>query len=456
MAEVPFTFKSKRSVVSTRSSTEGRKFCHLSVLDRLMEQKQVKIVCYYRSRRDVEPGEWLKRLRDSLASAITNFPIMTGRLQQNQEGQWMVKCNDGGVRMVEAKLKGSVEDWLKSVDREKELKLVYWEDVFPKPYFWSTFYFQVTEFEKGGLAVSLSCTHLLADPICASMFLKAWADTTLSGSMSSPPFFHSLPLSKANYNNNNNNPNHECYSDLINHYKSSSERPTPLITNNKYVTITLSFAEPMVRDCIAMAQAAGASEKACTPAFEALAALLWVCLSKVKGMRSGRLLDMSLCLDMRSVLGLDQGFFGNCMVYNKVRLESVGENMLPEASKAIGAVVKKMNAEGIKDLIQWLQYNNGNQRVPLMNDYDLICANLEGVNPHLATFEDRVKPFRVSYYVEPVTGPGQVLIFRSPPGEGPMSRVVMATLPEDEAAKLCEDDLIQRFSPAVLMGTNKS
>ncbi|XWS73073.1 hypothetical protein CRYUN_Cryun02cG0094300 [Craigia yunnanensis] len=452
MAEGTFTFMGKRTVVSTRSWTERGKFCSLSVLDRPMEQKQVKIVYYYPSRGDVEPGEWFNKLRVSLASAITNFPIITGRLQQNQEGHWMVNCNDGGVRMIEAKVKGSVEDWLKSVDREKELKLVYWEEMFPKPYFWSTFYFQVTEFEKGGVAIGLSCTHLLADPICATMFFKAWADTTLSGIMSTPPFFHSLPLSKANYNKN---PNHESYTDLINHYKSSIERPTPLITNNKYATITLSFADPLVRDCIAMAQATGASGKSCSPAFEALAALFWVCLSKVKGTKGG-LLNMSLCLDMRNVLGLDQGFFGNCMVYNKVHLESVGENMLPEASKAIGAVVKRMNAEGIKDLIEWLQCNGTNQTVPLMNGFDLICANLEGVNPYLATFKDRFEPLRVSYYVEPVIGPGQVLIFRSPPGEGPLSRVVMATLPEDEAAKLCEDDLIQRFSPTVSMVTNKN
>lgn len=36
----------------------------------------------------------------------------------------MIKCNDAGVRAVEATAKGSVEDWLKRVDREKELMLL--------------------------------------------------------------------------------------------------------------------------------------------------------------------------------------------------------------------------------------------------------------------------------------------------------------------------------------------
>ncbi|KAK6273148.1 hypothetical protein POUND7_010231 [Theobroma cacao] len=452
MAEGTVTHIGKRSVVSSRWHAEPGKFCHVSVLDRLMEQNQVKIVYYYPSRGDhAEPGEWIKKLRDSLSCVLTNFPILTGRLHKNQEGHWMVKCNDGGVRMVEAKVKGSVEDWLKSVDREKELKLLYWEEMFPKPHHWPTVYVQVTEFEKGGLAIGLSCCHLLADPICATMFSKAWADTTLSGIMSTPPLFHSLPLTKADYSKN---PNHESCTDLINYYKYSIERLTPLTTNQKYATVTLSFTDSMVRDCIAMAQATGASGKSCSPAFEALAALFWVCLSKVKATK-GRLFNMSLCLDMRNCLGLDPGFFGNCMVCNKVHLESAGETMLPEATKAISEVVKKMNAEGIKDLIQWLKCND-NQTVPLMNGYDLICVNLEGVNPYLATFKDQLEPLQVSYYVEPMVGPGQVLISRSAPGEGSLSRVVMATLPEDEVAKLCEDDLIQRFSPAVLMGTNKN
>ncbi|OMO99511.1 Transferase [Corchorus capsularis] len=415
MADGTVTYMGKRSVVST-ISTQSKKLCNLSVLDRLMEPNQVKVVYYYPSRENVEPGEWIKKLRDSLSTVLSNFPIVAGRLQKNEKGHWVVKCNDGGLRMMEAKAKGSVEDWLKSVDRDKELKLIYWEDMFHKPYFWSTFYVQVTEFEKGGVAIGLSCTHLLADPTCVTMFLKAWADSTLSGKMSCPPFFHSLPQPEENdhFSFNKKNPNQ----DLINYYKSSIERPiTLLISNQKYATITLSFRDSMVRDCIGMARATNT----CSPAFETLAALFWV--------------------DIESAVNVG------------------AENMLQEATKAIGEVVKKMDGEEIKDLIQWLKCNdhNNDRAVPSMNGYDLVCANLEGVNPYLAIFKDRLEPLRVSYYVEPMVGPGRVQIMQPPPGaagEGPLSRVVMATLPEDEVAMLCKDELIQRFSPTVLMGSS--
>ena len=108
-----------------------------------MEKNHIRIVYYCKSWGEKKAGEITVSLRESISEMLTHFPKVTGRLIRNEKGNWMIKCNDAGVRMVEARAKGSVEDWLKSVDREKELKLVYWEDMIHKPYFWSTFYVQV-------------------------------------------------------------------------------------------------------------------------------------------------------------------------------------------------------------------------------------------------------------------------------------------------------------------------
>lgn len=55
------------------------------------------------------------------------------------------------------------------------------------------FFFQLAEFEDGGLALRLICFHLIADPTSATTFLKAWADTTFAGKMLQPPLFQPLP-----------------------------------------------------------------------------------------------------------------------------------------------------------------------------------------------------------------------------------------------------------------------
>ncbi|XP_065879567.1 protein ECERIFERUM 26-like [Euphorbia lathyris] len=387
-------------------------------------------------------------LEISLSEVLTCFSIVTGRLVKDKKGEkWIVKCNDAGVRMVGAKLKGSLDGWLDKVDSDKELNLIYWEDMFHKPYFWSTFYVQIAEFEEGGLAIGLSCFHLLADPSCATMFIKAWADITLGRKIMTPPLCHPLPSRRLG----NHNSSHRSSTDLINYYKSTIETRN-VVSATRHTTISFRFTDPMVRACITMARTTSLS--VATP-FQALAGLFWARISKIKGNGNG-LIDMCIGLDMRKVLGLDEDFFGNCMVYNKVHSDSGGYDgkfkKLSGAVRAIEKEMEKMDNEGIMELIEWLE-NNEYKPSPLMNGRDLICFNLEGIDPYLATFEEGYDPLRVSYYVEPFVGVGHVLVLPSSSGGGAMSRVVMVMLSEMEAVKLCKDDFILSFSPSILMGT---
>ncbi|KAF7150599.1 hypothetical protein RHSIM_Rhsim02G0190300 [Rhododendron simsii] len=137
------TILCKRTVVSTKPVQPG-KFHHLSALDQVMEpNRQIRMVYYYTTPPGWAVGAVTKKLRESISEMLNGFPMVTGRLLKNDEGQWMIKCNDAGVRLVEARVKGRVEGWLRRADREKELLLVHWEDMHYKPYFWSTFYVQV-------------------------------------------------------------------------------------------------------------------------------------------------------------------------------------------------------------------------------------------------------------------------------------------------------------------------
>lgn len=258
-----------------------------------------------------------------------------------------------------------------------------------------------------------------------------------------PPLFHPLPLTR--HANTNPNPNDHHHMELIHHYKSIIGKPISF-KEARYTTISLGFSAQMVKACISMAQ----SNSPITP-FEALAALFWISLSKVRGLRNG-LVDMSICLDMRKVLGLDTGFFGNCMVYNKVHeVEGEDEKLkFGEAVRAISDVVGRMEYKGVMDLIEWLENGDDVNSATMMNGHDLVCTSLEGVEPYFV-FENGLKAIHVSCYVEPVLGEGQILILPGPPGEGPLSRVAMVTLREEEATKLCEVELISQFSPTILM-----
>ncbi|KFK29862.1 hypothetical protein AALP_AA7G188600 [Arabis alpina] len=438
----------KRSVVSTKPVEQGKLY-RFSVLDYIMEPNHIRLVYYYRSSKIRELGEITKVLRESLAHTLNCYPIITGRLVKEIDGteekdqdlnrQWKVRSNDAGVRMVEARATGTVDEWLRSVNREEELKLVHWEEMYRLPYYWSTFYVQVTEFESGGLAIGLSCSHLLADPVCAMMFIRAWADLTMTRSMMAPPLYHPLPPRRfTNHRLSNNN-------QLLSHYiKSCALTAQPSnVTEDRVVTVTLMFPDPLVR--------VGENEPGIST-FEVLAGLFWICVSQAKG-KNNELMDMSLCLDVRKLLRLDKSYFGNCMVYQKVHyskpVKTKDKLLVSHVVQEIHNTTKRLDYDTVMDLIEWLSSNNN----PISNGSDLVCTNLENmVNSRPMMFEKDFVLSHVSCYVEgPVAGGGQVIVLPSRSGEGPMSRVVMVSLPQREMVKVLENELLQSFSPVLLM-----
>lgn len=271
------------------------------------------------------------------------------------------------------------------------------------------------------------------------MLIKAWADMTLKGQITSPPLFLPLP-SPTQENNNNNKPNNL---NLIHHYKSLIQRPTTSTTSHtQQPTITFHFNQETLSNCITMAGA-------CLPPFEALAALFWTCISKIKGRECG-LVDISVCFDARKVLGLDKSFFGSCMVYRKVQGGGLGLGGVQVGEAAAALIRETVSRDEVMEMIEWLE-REGCESPPLMNDGDLVCVDLEDVGAYSVVFEEDAMPLRASYYIEPAGGAGQVVVL--PSGDG--GRVVAVTLPEDEARKLLEDALIQQIAPTVVMGLTK-
>ena len=118
----------------------------LSALDRAMEHYRIRAAYYYARCPPLSGiGSSSGELKESLAEVLNSFRTVTGRLQRTEDRRWALDCNDSGLRMVEATAEGSVEDWLRDVDRDREMKLIFWEDMYEKyTRFWSPFYVQVS------------------------------------------------------------------------------------------------------------------------------------------------------------------------------------------------------------------------------------------------------------------------------------------------------------------------
>lgn len=113
----------------------------LSVLDHAMGRHTLHMVFYYKKNPfgifDLDP------LRVCLSEVLSLYPQVTGRLTRRESGNWEVKCNDAGVRVLRAKVEVTIDEWLISADGSEEKDLTFWEEMPEDPSTWSPFRFQV-------------------------------------------------------------------------------------------------------------------------------------------------------------------------------------------------------------------------------------------------------------------------------------------------------------------------
>lgn len=149
----------KTTVVSMTPVRQGKTY-PLSALDHAMGRHTLRLVFYYR------PGPTMDKfkLKESLSEVLSQYPAVTGRLAREEEegggrGGWVVKCNDAGVRLAEARARVTLDEWLRSADDEEEMELAYWEPMDADPFIWSPFYVQVHHHSLSLSLIVIICPH---------------------------------------------------------------------------------------------------------------------------------------------------------------------------------------------------------------------------------------------------------------------------------------------------------
>ncbi|CBI34184.3 unnamed protein product, partial [Vitis vinifera] len=254
------TVNSRLTVVSSKPVGPG--VTHkLSGLDHAMGLHTIHMIFYYGNNPatsfDLDP------FRVSLSEVLSMYPAVTGRLIRGEDGNWVVNCNDAGVRVLRATVRTTLDEWLRSADGAEERDLTVWEDMAQDPTIWSPFRIQINEFEGGGIAIGLSCTHLHADPTCATLLLKSWSEAHRREAIAHPPFFHSSAL-----------------------------RGRPVLNTKT--------------NC-----------PDATP-FDLLAALFWTSLAPMKSPAPDHKHSLSICIDFRKLMHapLPYGYFGNALHFS--------------------------------------------------------------------------------------------------------------------------------------------
>ncbi|KAA8536995.1 hypothetical protein F0562_029473 [Nyssa sinensis] len=451
---------SKTTVVSSKPIGPG-KVHRFSALDHATGLHTLHIIFYYRTNPFHGSNySFLDSFWVSLSEVLCLYPQSTGRLHRGEDGNWFVKCNDAGVRMLRATVGATLDEWLRSADATEERDLTVWEDMPDEPDIWSPFRIQINDFEGGGVAIGLSCTHMHADPTCATTLIKSWAEVHQGVPLAHPPL--TLPLAPRRCLS----PNTDTKS--IKYYATKSKAETVSV---KMATATFSFPDSAIKQRLIEVH-----EK-CPDAnpFDFLAALFWMRVVRLKEPTHDHTSSLSICTDFRKLMDapLPYGYFGNALHFSLLSLDSeiLDNGRLGHVVEMVHNHVAGLAEEEFWSAIDGLESQKeemGQYAAPFrMYGPELTCVNMEhmiiptGANEsssyqslmYAAMFKKDEKPFHVTYHVGNVEGEGLILVVPSP--EKGLSRRVTVTLPEEQIAKLCEDQALLDLEPTMLISGRK-
>ncbi|KAL6843888.1 hypothetical protein ACP4OV_026459 [Aristida adscensionis] len=138
---------------------------------------------YYYAAGDVARALTTKALKDPMFPWLDAYFPVAGRVRRADAGEARrpyIKCNDCGVRIVEAKCDRDMADWLRDDAPDRLRQLCYDKVLGPELFFSPLLYVQITNFKCGGLALGFSWAHLIGDVASAATCFNKWAQI-LSG-----------------------------------------------------------------------------------------------------------------------------------------------------------------------------------------------------------------------------------------------------------------------------------
>ncbi|CAK7356291.1 unnamed protein product [Dovyalis caffra] len=165
-------------------ATDPREICLVSVKDPMgsdVFRGCLNVVLYYNKAVEEDSG-WVVAgwIKESLGRALTDQPMLSGRLRRGIDGNGELEMvsNDSGVRLVEAKITMTLQEFLGLEEREKLEgdRLVFWKHIDEQnPQFSPLLYVQVTNFQCGGYSIGISSSLILVDLLIVENFLMRWA-----------------------------------------------------------------------------------------------------------------------------------------------------------------------------------------------------------------------------------------------------------------------------------------
>ncbi|MFS7989009.1 putative transferase [Helianthus anomalus] len=410
----------KISTVSAGFVSGHNAIQELSAMDLAMKLHYLRFVYYFKA--PTFDGFTILKIKETMFNWLNHAYIPCGRLRRADSGRSCIKCNDGGVRIIEAKCRLSLDEWLESGNDSRHKLLVPDQVLGPDLAFSPLVLIQLTDFKCGGKSVGMSWAHVLGDAFSAVGFINLWAQVIAA-------HYPAQPLTKPKQQNHTfdfQNPNPNPSPDPL-----STKRVGPVgdlwSTSNNSKMEPFSFYISPSELTRLQAQISGEKADEQIPAFECICVVIWQCLAKVKDGAGPKV--VTICRnDLKT---RDNGIITNeRQTIGLVKTDiSVGKHTPTELGSLL---MNKVDDERLK-----IEESMG--RDDTLPDFLIYGANLTFVDLSDAPFYDMEvrgqRPVYVNCFIDNIADEGVVLVLPTPNACSD-GRIVSVTLPENQVAKL--------------------
>ncbi|XP_050208666.1 protein ECERIFERUM 2 [Mercurialis annua] len=412
------------SVVPGEVTGDSKKDHKLTNMDLALKLHYVKGVYFFTA--EAVEDLTIYELKKPMFPWLVRYYAASGRIRRSdQSGRPFIKCNDGGIRIVEACCDITLEEWKLAKnydDDDDDFGFAYDQVLGPDLGFSPLVYIQFTWFKCGGMCLGLSWAHILGDPFSASSFLNRWAQFLK----------HSLPSKSLHVSNFTKS---EC--PLPMRWKPFClNRVDPVgnhwvTTNNcKMVTHSFHFPAKLLDNLVSESDSPALIHPVKSLHFEFISAIFWKSLSKIRGDSGPRIVTVCTRIGPKS----ENEAPSNTMTFSIVRADfSAAKGGIEELAMLIAE-----KQEGENKLIE--------ESIDEESDYIAYGANLTFINMEEANIYgvelNGHKPIFANYTIKGVGDEGAVLVLPAGPDNGGDTdkrsggRRVTVILPEKQLQEL--------------------
>ncbi|XVE80820.1 hypothetical protein DITRI_Ditri15bG0011300 [Diplodiscus trichospermus] len=348
-----------------------------SNLDLLVTRNHIPTVYFYKKpnccSNFFDPG----KLKEALSKILVPFYPTAGRLGFDENGRVEIICNAEGVLFVEAETSSVMDQIIGDFsDNSQVFRLVPKVDHSGGISSYPLLVLQVTTFKCGGVSLGVGVQHTLADGPSALHFINSWAETARGLSPSIAPFIdrtllHARVPATPTFQHAEFDPPPSM--NTTSHSISTSDdlnRPSIVsIFELSVDQLNTLKAKPNVEN--------GDTTKYST--YSILAAHLWRCISKARGLSNDQATKLHIPIDGRSRLKppLPPGYFGNVIFISSAlaRAGDLQSEPFTDTTKRIHELLKQVNDEYLRSALSYIG-NVPNLSTLVRGSHTFRCPNL--------------------------------------------------------------------------------